>query len=391
MRTADETHAPPRRVWFVAHQKWLTYGANLSLVNLLDGLKGLGVAPRVLVAEAGSLSTALEERGIPTVIHPFRWWSSHRRTARLALGRLWRNLQAVRHLAPRLAADRAELVYTNTSVVPLGAMLAMRLQLPHVWHLREFGDLDHGLIPDWGRAIPRFLIRRADAIISNSHAVQDYYLKQTRTGSSRVIYNGVLWDRDFERLQVQRATRPLREGVFTFVLVGRLVPSKGQDTAIEAVAELRRRGRTCRLLLVGDGREDFIRHCRGLVAGLGLAAEVEFQDYQADPFGAFLAGDAALMCSRLEAMGRVTVEAMAAGLPVIGRATGGTPELIEHERTGLLFDGEAVHLADVMERLIERPDWAAAMGSTACETARRRYSIEVHARAVAGVIHSVFS
>lgn len=63
------------------------------------------------------------------------------------------------------------------------------------------------------------------------------------------------------------------------------------------------------------------------------------------------------MCFRYEAMGRVTAEAMAAALPVIGYNSGGTPELIENEVTGLLYEGGYKELAQCMARFADRHEW----------------------------------
>lgn len=388
MKSGARDSAEPVRVWFIAHQKALTYGANLSLVNLLDGLAALPIAPRVLLPEDGSLNEALRQRNIPALVHPFYWWFSRFRTFKIAAWRVWKNLKAVRSLAPQLAADGAELIYTNTSVVPLGVPLALRLRIPHIWHLREYGDLDHGLIPDWPAMIRRFFIHRASATISNSRSVREFHFSRPRPRRAHVVYNGVLWDRQFAELEERRRQRPDNSGPFTFVLVGRLVPSKGQDLAIQAMAELRRHGTDCRLRLVGDGDPPFVAHCRKLVADLAVADRVEFRDYNSNPFDEFFDADAALMCSRMEAMGRVTVEAMAAGLPVIGRASGGTPELVQHQTNGLLFDGDAQSLATEMRRVVERPELAIEMGRNAARIARQLYSIEAYAAGVGRVIES---
>ena len=65
-----------------------------------------------------------------------------------------------------------------------------------------------------------------------------------------------------------------------------------------------------------------------------------------------------LVCSKAEAFGRVTAEAMAAGCPVVGRASGGTLELME-QKTGLLFSGGFEQLAQCMLMLVRSHDGAA--------------------------------
>jgi glycosyltransferase involved in cell wall biosynthesis len=94
--------------------------------------------------------------------------------------------------------------------------------------------------------------------------------------------------------------------------------------------------------VVGEGKIDQLK---ALAHDLGVADRVEFWGYIDDPYKAYLASDAVLMCSKNEAMGRVTVEAMSACRPVIGYDQAGTSEIIEHGRTGLLYRGGPEALA----------------------------------------------
>ena len=67
------------RVTFITHYTEL-YGANLSLLNLLEGLSGYGVVPHVVCPEGGELLSALGARGVPAAIVPFEWWVSPHRS-----------------------------------------------------------------------------------------------------------------------------------------------------------------------------------------------------------------------------------------------------------------------------------------------------------------------
>ena len=104
------------------------------------------------------------------------------------------------------------------------------------------------------------------------------------------------------------------------------------------------------------------------------------------PYDVYRDSDAVLMCSRSEAMGRVTVEAMSATLPVIGYDNAGTSELIEHEHTGLLYRGEHQELASAMRRVLSDPGLAQKMGENAWKAARSKFSIEVYSRSVYDII-----
>jgi glycosyltransferase involved in cell wall biosynthesis len=386
--------APPPgpAVAFITHYTEL-YGANRSLLNLIDGLGGYGVRPHVICPDRGDLLAVLAARGIPAAVLPVEWWVSPVRTVQAAATRLVRNLRAVRRLAAQVTRWGCDLVYSNSSVFAVGALAAAELELPHVWHLREFGRRDYDLRPDFGARLSRLGFRTADAIVCVSHALRRAFLGRAAPANSHVIYNGVAREAEFDdRRRAAEALRGRRQP-FTFVLVGRFRESKGQAVAIRAFAEVAARFPAVRLLLVGGagetGDQDYLDRCRALAAGSAAADRVEFWGYVPDPERAFLAADVALMCSRNEAMGRVTAEAMSACRPVIGFDGGGTSELIDPDRTGLLYRGGPDSLAACMTRYVEAPGLAWEHGEAGWHTARRRHSTEAYVAQVHEVIRGV--
>ncbi len=382
---------PPTRVTFVTHYTEL-YGANLSLLNLIEGLAPYGVQAHVLCPDRGDLLPALDRRGVPWAVIPFEWWVSSHRTLTGTATRLAKNVRRLRSITRQMAAWETDLVYSNSSVFAVGAMAAAELDLPHVWHLREFGRRDYDLWPDFGTRLCRLAFRTADATIFVSHALQRACLGKAVLPNSQVIYNGIAPAKVFDdRKQAAEATRG-RKQPFTFVLVGRFRESKGQAVAIRALAA---GPADARLLLVGGagntGDQGYYDGCRSLVTDLGLTNRVEFWGYVPDPERAFLAADAALMCSRNEAMGRVTAEAMSAARPVIGFDAGGTTELIEDGRTGQLYRGDETALAVCLAKYCESPDLAKQHGDAGWHLARRRHTEEVYSSSVNAVLRGVLS
>ncbi len=375
------------RVVFFTHYAAL-YGANRSLLALIDGLRPHGVEPFVISRKAGHVVDALRARRVPTEVVPFALWTSRRRSARATLRHLWRNVCLLRSLRRQLDCWQIDLVYTNSSVTPIGAMAARVARRPHVWHLREFGEVDYALQHDLGLGLTRKIIGRAEAQIAVSEALRRYLVPQA--ARARVIYNGVAWAEDCDRYYARAHSRASSAQPFTFVLVGGISAGKGQDVAIRALAAVASHYPSVRLLLVGGGRGTaYLEHCRVLARDLGVGDRVEFWGYLRDPYRAYLAADTCLVCSRSEAMGRSAVEAMLACLPVIGHDTGGTSELIEHEHTGLLYRNGPEELAACMERLIANPAWARTLGENGWQTARERYTIEAYATQVHEVLRSL--
>jgi glycosyltransferase involved in cell wall biosynthesis len=389
---AQAAPPPGLRVAFITHYAEL-YGANRSLLNLIEGLGRYGLRAQVICPDQGDLLAALASRGIPAAVLPFEWWVSPRRTVLGAATRLLRNVRRLRPLAAQIGRWGCDLVYSNSSVFAIGAMAAAELGLPHVWHLREFGRRDYGLWPDFGARLSRLGFRTAEATISVSHALRRAVLGRTTLANAHVIYNGVAPEAAFdERRRAAESLRGRRQPV-TFVLVGRFRESKGQAVAIRAFAKVAARSPAARLLLVGGagqtGEQDYFERCRALAAELAVAGRIEFWGYIPDPERAFLEADVALMCSRNEAMGRVTAEAMSACRPVIGFDNGGTSELIDPERTGLLYRGGADALAACMARYVAAPELAWQHGEAGWHDARRRHSTEAYAAQIYEVLRGV--
>jgi glycosyltransferase involved in cell wall biosynthesis len=382
----------PLRITFFTHYTEL-YGANLSLLALIDGLGKYGVQAHVICPDQGDLLSALAQRNVPAVQFPFEWWVSTKRTLWGAAQRIYKNLQMLQPIANQIVRWRTELVYSNSSVFAIGAMSAAKLRLPHIWHLREFGNRDYNLWPDLGAWFSRRVFRTADARIFVSRALKQAFLRDAKLKNTHVIYNGVASEAVFDERQRAAEAMQGRKQPFTFVLVGRFRKSKGQAIAIEAFAKVAKRFANARLILVGDagltGEQAYYDNCRARVQELGISDRVELWGYIPDPERAFLAADAALMCSQNEAMGRVTVEAMSAGRPVIGNDSGGTSELIDHNRTGLLYKGTADDLAQCMIRYIASPELARQHGEAGWQVARQRHSTETYANQVFQVIQTI--
>jgi glycosyltransferase involved in cell wall biosynthesis len=119
-----------------------------------------------------------------------------------------------------------------------------------------------------------------------------------------------------------------------------------------------------------------------LIRHLGLADRVAFLGYLSNPFDAFLQIDINLMCSRNEALGRVTIEAMAANIPTIGYKGGGTMEILIEHKTGLFYENGANELASKMLYLIENEQERLEMGNFSRKIFEEKYTSEVYANQI---------
>jgi D-inositol-3-phosphate glycosyltransferase len=125
-------------------------------------------------------------------------------------------------------------------------------------------------------------------------------------------------------------------------LLGRFDDGKGQDFVIDVLHELRsRHQQPVELVLMGEPTHNegdaYWLALREQVQRLGLEQQVHFRPYSEQVEVFYQAIDVFVLASTSETYGMVTLEAMAAGRPVVASRTGGTPELVDHGRTGLLY------------------------------------------------------
>jgi glycosyltransferase involved in cell wall biosynthesis len=395
--------AAPIRVAYLTHYPEL-YGANRSLLDLLLELRDRGaLLPHVLLPRAGDLVHALQREGVPHAVIPFQPWMSERHASGRWYHRLRQRWQQERKARERAAGNRAvlpalaaqvkawdaQLLHANSAAVGVAHGLKATTGLPLVWHIRELPERQYLLHLDAGARGYGRALRTAHRLIAISNAVQEDILRYTGPFDRITrIYNGVLRAQRYAELLQGSEARWSNPGPFTFLLLGLIHPSKGQLEAVEAMALLKARGISARLQIAGDGRDAALKQ---RIAELGVADVVELKGFVKDPFPLFHEAHALLMCSRNEAMGRVTVEGMACALPVIGHASGGTLELVEDGVNGLHYPGGAEALAARMERLATDRALARRLGEEAARGAAARFSVERYAGEVLDIYRAVLS
>jgi glycosyltransferase involved in cell wall biosynthesis len=158
---------------------------------------------------------------------------------------------------------------------------------------------------------------------------------------------------------------------------GNLVASKGVDVLIEAVARMRERGIDCELRILGVGPE------RGALEAMarrrGIASTVTFSSFvpQSNMPAEYGRSTVTVLPTRgsSEGLGLTLVEALLGGSAVVGTPAGGIPEVVVDGVTGLIArDGDAVHLAQQIGRLLSDPELRARLVHCGAERARERHA-----------------
>lgn len=376
------------KILFVSHSSEL-FGAERSMLEAVAALNEKGLVVEVAVPSEGELATKLRSLGITVHQIPYTWWvaSPEWRGTYYHLRRKLQNLIAGPKFNRLLREHRPDVVVTNTLTIPSGALAARRAKIPHVWCVHEFAGADPDTTNtdpqqhsgnfyfDLGRRRSFALMDKLSArVIANSKAVALSLSERVPAEKLRVLYYVV---------EVAPTPLPPKQNNEQLVLicVGRLETNKRQEDAIRALASLKIKGLLLRLVLIGPDVLSYEKKLRELASSLGVIENVEFAGSVPDAQPYFAAADIALVCARNEAFGRVTIEAMKAGKPVIGADHGGTSELISDGLNGLKFAaGDSEDLARKIEILYHDENMRREMGERAQDWALTNFNREKFGR-----------
>ena len=228
----------------------------------------------------------------------------------------------------------------------------------------ERNDLTKQQLPfPWPR-FRRLLYRRADVLTANTTGVMDSLVPLFQARQLALLPNPL----PMPVVPVSVGSAGDRQG---FVSVARLVPQKGIDVLIRALAQTTGAARDWTLNLVGDGpeREALQRQ----VQQAGLQEQVQFLGFRSDPQTFLLQAGVFVLPSRFEGMPNALLEAMAAGLAVVVTdASPGPLEVVVDGVSGLVVPSDdPFALAEALDRLATDPLLRERLGAAARDTLRQ--------------------
>lgn len=228
--------------------------------------------------------------------------------------------------------------------------------------------------------VDRQVGRLVDKYIAVSHAAERHLVANKRVPKNkiRVIHNGRDLDRFAPGNERRRAATRAALGLGdepVILTMARLDEQKGHRHLIDAIAILAPRRLKLVTLFAGDGPLE--QSLRAQCAALGLTDRVRFLGYRRDVPELLEAADLIVLPSLYEGLSLSTIEALAAGRPMVATAVDGTPEVVIHERTGLLVPpANPVAMAAAIERLLDDPALAARLASDGRKFVNENFAVQ---------------
>ena len=360
-------------------------GAEVSLLRLIEGLQpdhDLAVA----CPAGGMLTEAIERIGLdryelPNIDISLRLHPLHTSRGLLQLA------SASRALARAAKHFRAEVIHANTIRTGLLAASPLRSRVPVVVRAHE-----HPPATPVGRSVRAVIVHSAGAVAAVSDYTTRHFNEGLRQPAAMRVYNSI----DHRRLDPARvAPAPLRRefgippGASLLGEIAQITPWKNQETAVRALALLRRAGVNAHLMIVGEvafagkrvryDNQAYLASLERLVRALGIADAVHFAGQRQDIPAVLGALDLSLLPSWEEPFGLATVESMAMGTPPLVSSVGAGPELVVDGVSGrVLPPRQAGAWARAAQGLLRDRDGLARMARRA-RAAAEQYRDEIHA------------
>jgi len=313
-------------------------GGQRVLLDVVDAAVGRGWRAHVLVPGNGPLVEQLRARGVPVEHIPCGPYRSGAKSPADFLRFALDMRQQARQIDKQLRQERFDLIYVNGPRLLSAAARAVRDRAPVWFHAHSRLQQSYAV-----RAAGSG-IRKVDAtVVVCSKSAAEPLRRYAAPGKLHVIPNGTpdlgFRERGFD-------------GAWTIGVVGRISPEKGQMEFLGAVDLLRSEFPRARFVICGapilPSRKYFER-----VQTLARYLNVELLGWREDIASVFSELDLLVVPSKEEAMGRVLVEAFAAGVPVVAFPVGGIPEVIADGQTGFLVnDTTAEALAGRIRELL---------------------------------------
>jgi len=354
-----------RKILFINHTSG-SGGAEKSLASLAASLSQ-NLAVRVALPSRGPLYDILCHSGIPVDI--FRYRPLRRSPLYGISNMLYNSCVSVPALKKIIQNNQINIVHANNAAAQLVAgPAAYSCRIPSVWHCRDMRRM----------GAERCLLRLySKKIIAVSNAVQNFLLNNGFPDDNiEAVYNGINPEqfRAMPRRGNFRAVTNIPADSFVALMAANFAPWKRHDVFLRTIPSVISQIPGARFVIAGDdiyrNNPSYYTSLQKLVLDLNISGSVLFTGNVPDIRPLLSDADCLVHPAENEPFGRIIVEAMASGLPVIASDNGGPAEIIENGRSGLLIPyGNINAFAEAIIKLAKDRQFSSNMGSAAGQRA----------------------
>lgn len=383
------------KVLFISHSSNI-FGAEKSLYLLLKNINRQHFEPILVLPMSGLLKEEVNNLKIKIYEVRSPWWVRPKKEKNILLN----ILKFVKCIILEMIAsfriyrivkqEKINILYTNTIVNFSGAIVALITKVPHIWHIREIISKNPNLFSYFpNKILFNFVVKFSNKVIANSIATADQFKKVKCNKEIVVIHNAVdTEDFKYKGILINDKIKHLD---WLIAVVGALQKRKGQDDAIYAIKIVKNIIPNIKLLIIGDvGDIEFKNYLKMLISKLNISKNVVFTGFRNDVPQILHNCKALVMPSWNEPFGRVVIEAMAAGIPVIGTNVGGPKEIIQDGISGYLIPPCSPNaIAEKILYLYYHQPIGNKMGENGKKIVKKKFNVESYTKNIEKILHVI--
>lgn len=364
------------------HQSSDLYGSDKALLLLVQKLNKNFFTPIIVLPKKGPLVDELKKNNIKVIITPVL--NIHKKMFNFKELFLFpiHLIKSIFKLNKELKEVKIDIVQSNTVVVTLGFIYAKLKGVKHFWHIHEVLESPKIAVTVFSWLVHVF----SDFTIFNSIATKESFCEKQPSirQKSIVIYNGL------ERKEeiISHLEKEKLKKMFLFDsndvilgLVGRINENKGHAIVLESLKKIKNSETNIKLLFIGstvNGKEYVLKEVENQIKELNLEQKVTIIPFQKDIWKYWDIIDIALVPSTIpESFGLVALEAMLSKKPVIATNLGALKEVVEENKTGILFNlDEEESLENSINLLINNKSLRVKLGEAGFLRANQLFTLD---------------
>ncbi|MCH6199820.1 glycosyltransferase family 4 protein [Aquiflexum sp. LQ15W] len=376
-----ENHSPTEKNILMLHGSSDLYGASKIFLESVRALKHAGFGVLVVLSEDGPLVEELKKLNAEVHIHKLGILRRKYFNPSGLLNRFKTILRAKAFLEKLMSEERITHIYSNTSAVLVGAFLARKKGVKHIWHLHEIL-----LSPGWFVwMMGKIINMNSDKVVLVSLAVWDNWKGKVEESKLVLVHNGIDYKPYVECKTGIKTEIPGSGEKVLIGMIGRINHWKGQGYFLDIAQSLVQIHENVHFVIVGDaypGTEHLITEMEEKIKNSGLQTHVSYLGFRRDIPEILQALDIFVLPSILpDPFPTVILEAMASGKPVVATAHGGAKEMILEGETGFLISWDnAGSAATSISALVKNEVLRKGMGEKGRSRVLEKFSPEAFQR-----------
>lgn len=360
-------------ILFITHSR-IMGGANRSMLQLIKELEyQYNIKPLILIPNHIKKDWDIEDEckkyNIDYITNRFYWFKSSSKSFINYL-KFFLNFLFLFQILYKIRNKKIDLIHSNGSVIDIGAYLSIIINKKHIWHLREFGDLDFKLHPLLGKKYESIIYNTANAFIAISKKIQEHFALKINKNKIHLIYNGI-------SPEVYNITANHNNTTINICISGLISKAKNQLEAVKAVELIVKKYnfQQLHLFIIGNNKNDYGKELLDYINKHQLNEFITFTGMIQNVPEYLSRMDIGLMLSQNEAFGRVTIEYMLQELAVIASNTGANEEIITNNLDGLIYELNNIEmLASSILKLCNNKEFLLQIASNGKQTALNKFT-----------------